>query len=135
MPPDWRAFKRYCEEMAASDALGVGRPARETARFLLTPPRGVMGPFVRSYGVLTTGLLPPRVREGYELPFGPAEEASFQRTLVGIERVWPRIPERLRWVPDYVEARRRIAGRPRPDRVGRAVQRLILNSIKPQGAG
>ena len=135
MPPDWPSFKQYCEEMASGDALGVGRPARETARFLLTPPRGVMGPFVRSYAALTTGLLPQRVREGFALPFGPAEEASFQRTIVAVERAWPWIPERLRWVPDYVEARRRIAGRPRPDRVGRAVQQLILSSVKPQRAG
>ena len=135
MPYDWPAFKRYCEEMAAGDELGVGRPARETARFLLTPPRGALGPFVRSYSALTTGLLPPRIREGFGLPFGPVEEASFQRTLWAVERAWPLLPDRARWVPDYVEARRRLDGRPRPDKLGRAVQQMILSSVKPQRAG
>ena len=131
LPADWPAFKRYCEEMAAGDALAVGRPARETARFLLTPPRGVLGPFMRGYAALTTGLLPPRIREGFGLPFGPAEEASFHRTLWAVTRGWPLLPDRARWVPDYVEARRRLDGRPRRDRLGRAVQQLILGSIKP----
>lgn len=135
MPPDWPSFKRYCEEMVSGDALGVGQPARETARFLLTPPRGALGPFMRSYAALTTGLLPPRLREGFGLPFGRAEEASFQRALGVVKRVWPRLPDRLRWVPDYVEALRRLDGRPRPDKVGRAVQQLILSSVKPQRAG
>jgi uncharacterized protein (DUF2236 family) len=135
MPADWPAFKLYCEEMTSSDALAVGRPARETARFLLTPPRGLAGPFVRGYGALTTGLLPARIREGFGLSFGPAEEASFRRTLRAVERLWPRLPDRLRWVPDYVEARRRLDGRPRPDTLGRAVQQRILNSLKPQRAG
>ena len=48
---------------------------------------------------------------------------------------WRHIPERLRWVPDYVEARRRLDGRPRPDTLGRAVQQRILDGIKPQRAG
>lgn len=135
MPPDWPAFKRYCDEMTSGDALAVGRPARETARFLLTPPRGVLGPFMRGYAALTTGLLPPRIREGFGLPFGPAEQASFRRTLRAVERLWPLLPDRLRWVPDYVEARRRLEGRPRPDKVGRAVQQRILGSVKPQRAG
>lgn len=131
MPADWPAFKRYCEEMASGSALAVGRPALETARFLLAA-EGPTGPFKRVYATLTTGLLPPRVREGYELPFGPAEEATYRSTLRAVERAWPLIPERMRWVPDYVEARRRVAGRPRPDRLGRAVQQAILSSIKPR---
>ncbi len=135
LPPDWPAFKAYCADMASSDALAVGRPALDTARFLLTPPRGALAPLMRGYGALTTGLLPPRVREGYGLPFGPGEQASFQRTLRGVALGWRHIPERLRWVPDYVEARRRLDGRPRPDTLGRAVQQRILDGIKPQRAG
>jgi hypothetical protein len=38
----------------------------------------------------------------------------------------------MRWVPDYVEARRRLAGRPRPDKLGRTVQQIILNSVRPR---
>jgi uncharacterized protein (DUF2236 family) len=134
MPPDWPAFKRYCEEMAVGDALAVGRPARETARFLLSEAQGVTRPFMRGYTALTTGLLPPHVREGYGLPFGRAEEASYQRTRCAVERLWPLLPDRLRWIPDYVEARSRLEGRPRPDKLGRAVQQLILSSVKPRSA-
>jgi uncharacterized protein (DUF2236 family) len=132
LPADWPAFKRYCEEMASGDALAVGRPALETARFLLAAPPGVLGPFKRVYAALTTGLLPPRIRAGYELPFGPAEQATYRRTLRAVERAWPLLPGRARFLPEYIEARRRIAGRPRPDRLGRSVQQLILNSIKPR---
>lgn len=132
LPPDWPAFKRYCEDTAASIALAVGRPARETARFLLSQTRTVTRPFMRVYTALTTGLLPPRIREGYGLPFGRAEEATYRGTLRAVERAWPLLPDRLRWVPDYVEARRRLAGRPRPDKLGRTVQQMILNSVRPR---
>ena len=132
LPPDWPAFKRYCEDMAASDALAVGRPARETARFLLSDTRAMTRPFMRVYSALTTGLLPPRIREEYGLPFGPAEEATYRGTLRAVKRVWPLLPDRTRWVPDYVEARRRLAGRPREDRLGRSVQQMILSSVRPR---
>jgi uncharacterized protein (DUF2236 family) len=132
LPADWPAFKRYCADMAASDALAVGRPARETAGFLLSQTRTMTRPFMRVYAALTTGLLPPRIREGYGLPFGPAEEATYRSTLRAVARVWPLLPERTRWVPDYVEARRRVAGRPRTDKLGRSVQQMILSSIRPR---
>jgi uncharacterized protein (DUF2236 family) len=132
LPPDWPAFQRYCADTAASDALAVGRPARETASFLLSQARTVTRPFMRVYTALTTGLLPPPIREGYGLPFGPVEEATFRGTLRAVKRVWPHLPERTRWVPDYVEARRRLAGRPRRDRLGRSVQQMILSSVRPR---
>jgi uncharacterized protein (DUF2236 family) len=87
---------------------------------------------MRAYGALTSGLLPPRIREGYGLPFGPAEQASCARTLRAVKSAWPLVPDRFRWIPDYVEARRRLEGRARPDKLGRAVQQLILSSVKPR---
>jgi uncharacterized protein (DUF2236 family) len=134
LPPDWPAFKRYCEEACEGDMLAVGRPARETARFLLSEARGLSRPFMRAYTALTAGLLPPRIREGYGLPFGRAEEAACSGALRAVATAWPLLPGRMRWIPDYVEALRRIEGRPRPDRLGRAVQQRILNSIRPRGA-
>jgi uncharacterized protein (DUF2236 family) len=131
-PADWTAFKAYCARMFASDTLAVGGPAREIAGFLLAAPRPALGPLLRWYENLTAGLLPPRIREGYGLGWSRADELVYRSSLGALRRGWPRIPLRLRRVPEYVEAMHRLEGRPRPDRMGRGLWKLVLQSVKPR---
>ncbi|MFT3772024.1 MAG: oxygenase MpaB family protein [Minicystis sp.] len=132
VPPDWPAFEAYCARMVASDALAVGRPAREIAGFLMAPASPLIRPAMRWYGTLTAGMLPPRIREAYGLPFGRADQLAYAASLRALRSTWPRIPARLRFRPEYHEAVRRIEGRPGPDRLGRGIEQLVLRVVRPR---
>jgi uncharacterized protein (DUF2236 family) len=133
LPATWREFEAYCARMYATDELAVGRPARQIGEFLLSDRRPPLGPFVRWYRVLTAGMLPPRLREGFGLSFSAEDERAYRKSIAALRRGWRFIPEHLRLRPEYIEARRRIAGKPRAARVERALEQVVLRVIKPTG--
>lgn len=134
MPRTYSDFEGYCARMFASDELSVGKPAKEIAGFLFSPSSRAMRPAMHWYRILTAGLLPPRIRDAYDMPFGRAEQAVYAASVAAIRRAWPRIPERLRRRPEYTEAQRRLAGRPGPDQVGRTVEKVLLRAVRPRAA-
>jgi uncharacterized protein (DUF2236 family) len=134
LPKDWSAFQAYIARMVASDELGVGRPAREVGTFLLSAPSAPMVPVMRWYTTLTAGMLPPRIREQYALAFTRTDAIVYRASVSALRATWKHLPERLRLRPEYVEARRRLAGRPRPDRVGRALEHALLRAVRPRDA-
>lgn len=131
MPKDWRAFEAYMRETMESETITVGRPALELRRFLLQPPRPAAAPFVAWYTIFTAGLLPPRLREQLELPWGAREKAIFDRSLPLLRLGYRATPRRLRYFPDYVEACRRLEGKPGRDRFGRFLERIAMKAIEP----
>ena len=130
LPPDWDAFRVYFDAMVASDELAVGGPARDVGTFLLSAPSAPMVPVMRWYTTLTAGMLPPPVRAGYGLPWSAVDERIYAASLRALRLGWSRLPERLRLRPEYLEARRRLVGRPRVDRVGRALQAALLRTVR-----
>jgi uncharacterized protein (DUF2236 family) len=114
LPPDWRSFCAYFEQMAQSDTLTVTSEARSIARRLLEG-ADLWLPVPRSYRALTAGLMPRALRDGFDLRYGDAEQRSAQRLLRRVKRAHPLLPERLRYVGPYFEALARTAGRPAPD--------------------
>lgn len=114
LPPDWAGFAAYAEEVRGSSLLAVDDAARRTADLLLRGRGGAPG-MPRWYEALTAHLLPEGVREGFRLPYGPAERLTAERVLAVARRLAPLLPDRLRHVGAYQEARARLAGRPRPD--------------------
>lgn len=131
MPRSHEEFAAYVRDTLESETITVGRPALEMRRFLLQPPRAVHGPLVAWYRVFTAGLLTPRLRAQLDLPFGPREEAIFARSVPLLRAAYRATPRRLRYFPDYVEARRRLAGKPPRDRFGRLLERIALKAIEP----
>jgi uncharacterized protein (DUF2236 family) len=131
LPTSFPAFERYCSQMLASDEIAIGRPARDLAHFLLMSPSGWAHPVMRWNATITAGLLPPCIRQAYGLCWSGADQLIYKGSMQALRRSWPRLPERLRYVPAYVEARHRLEGRPRPDRFGRAVEQMILRAIQP----
>jgi len=131
-PRTWADFTAYCARTVASDEIAVGAPAREIARFLMAPSRPAMRPVMRWFEAFTAGMLPPRVRDGFGLRFGRAEQLVHAASLRAIRRGWAHIPARLRRRPEYTEAQRRLAGRPRPDRIGRTLERMVLSAVRPR---
>jgi len=110
LPADWPAFEAYYEGMLASGAIAITRPAREMAEFLLTPPHPAIGPVWRWYTMATSAILPAKVRRDYGLKFGSLDEATFDASIAALRRAYPLLPHRLRHVPQFLEAERRLSG-------------------------
>jgi uncharacterized protein (DUF2236 family) len=125
LPADWTAFAAYNDAMLRSDTLTVSAAARDIAGELLLRP----GHWLRApswYRAMTASLLPPRLREGFALPFGAREQARAERAIARIRRTYPLLPARLRYVAPYHEALARLAGRSRADPLTRLLNRLWI---------
>jgi uncharacterized protein (DUF2236 family) len=130
LPRDWKAFAEYNRRMWESDTLCVGRPAGEIAEYLFRPAHPALKPLADWYRLMTAGLLPERIRRQYGFEYGLAERALFETSLRALRAVHPSLPSRLRYLPAYVAARRRLAGKTGPDLVGQALQRAVLSMLK-----
>lgn len=131
LPASWRAFERYWTDIVDSDVLAVTEPAAEIGRFLMTPPNRAMRGFSRWYRAVTAGLLPPSLRDPFGLRFGRRERLLYRASVRVIRRGYGTLPGRLRYVPAYVEAQRRLEGQQGPDRFGRTVEKLLLSALEP----
>jgi uncharacterized protein (DUF2236 family) len=125
LPADWAAFCAYTQKTIASGTLAVSPAARQMARRLLSS-AGTWLPVPGSYRALTAQLLPPVLREQFELPFGAAEARAARRLVAWARRIYPRLPARLRYVGPYHEAQQRLAGRRHPDLLARLSNRLWI---------
>jgi uncharacterized protein (DUF2236 family) len=125
LPQSWADFARYFDDMFSSDTIAVGRAARTIATELFcgagTSPRAPSW-----YRALTASLLPPRLRDAFELPYGPSELRSVERVLTVFRHVHPWMPARLRYVAPYHEALARLAGRNRPAPLTRVLNRFWI---------
>jgi uncharacterized protein (DUF2236 family) len=125
LPQSWPDFARYVDDMFSSDTLAVGSAARSIAVELFCGAgTRLRAPFW--YRALTASLLPPRLRDAFELPHGPSELRSVERVLTVFRHVHPWVPARLRYVAPYHEALARLAGRDRPARLTRVLNRLWI---------
>jgi uncharacterized protein (DUF2236 family) len=133
LPADLDAFEDYLDEMLRPGGpIEVGDVARDLASSILHPPLGpavaAAGfPFDRLAGIADAipsrayawlfwpaiGLLPPRVREGYGLPWGLRQKAV-ATWLVATWAAWrPVLPPNFRQMPQALRADRRVgAGEP-----------------------
>jgi len=132
LPADWSELERYNREMWASDTLAVSRPAAEMARFLLTPRRPWLRALIDEYEVLTAGIMPRRLREEYGLAYSPHRFRRATNRLRMIRRMTPR---RLRYIPSYTEAQRRLQGMDARDRVGEFFYQGMMKLLLPPGSG
>jgi uncharacterized protein (DUF2236 family) len=127
VPPDWASFQRYVQGMLGGDVLEVTPPAVEMGRFAMRPLLPGTGPLARRYAELTAWWLPPRLAEGFGLARGGERgRLRAEATLRRLARVWRRLPRRVRYLPAYVEARRRLAGRTDRDPVGELLSRVLI---------
>ncbi|HEX7088025.1 MAG TPA: oxygenase MpaB family protein [Vicinamibacterales bacterium] len=107
VPQSKAELDAYLARMEASGTILVGPTARELAARVLAPPFGPLaGPVVRANRLVTTALLPPRLRREYGLPWGPAEHRAFARRVRLLRTARRLTPRLVRWWP---EARRALA--------------------------
>jgi uncharacterized protein (DUF2236 family) len=112
-PPSLEAFDGYLAGMINGPDLIVDRRARELGAAVVRPPiLGLPGLTWFPLEAVTAGLLPPRLREDYGLPWGPAQRALFASLRRGLPGVLPLLPDQLRIMRPARAANRRASSRP-----------------------
>lgn len=123
-PRDWTGFEQYMNSSLQSDMIGVTTVTRQMGHRLQDGAGlAVKPPFW--YRALTVELLPLRLREEFQFPFGEGERRSAGRALRWIRRVHPYLPAVMRFVGPYNEALSRANGK-RPGIATRLANRIWI---------
>ena len=103
------AFDAYMQGMIDSREVAVGTEARRMADLVLRPSfRGVPRLAFAPLSVITAGLLPPALREGYGLKWGRPQRAAFAACRTALPRVVAMAPGAVRLLPPARQAYRRL---------------------------
>ncbi|MET4257602.1 uncharacterized protein (DUF2236 family) [Bradyrhizobium sp. S3.12.5] len=129
LPADWSGFAAYAAAMTQSDTLTVSPAAREIAAQIFGGARPWLRP-PRWYRALTASLLPERLRAGFGFELDEQHAKSADNALRWIKRVYPKLPDRLRYVGPYQEAQARLRGEPQLDWMTRCLNRAWIG--RPQ---
>jgi uncharacterized protein (DUF2236 family) len=129
LPADWAGFAAYTAAMTASDTLTVSPAAREIAAQIFGGARPWLRP-PRWYRALTASLLPEPLRAGFGFELDERDARSADKALRWVRRVYPKLPDRLRYVGPYQEAQARLRGEPQPDWMTRCLNRAWIG--RPQ---
>jgi uncharacterized protein (DUF2236 family) len=109
LPRDVAALRAYVAGMLGSGEIAVGAQARRIAGELLAPlGPPVLRPLEALFQLPIAGLLPPRLRAAYGLPWGPGHARALRVSAALTRRLRPWLPAALcRW-PQARAAERRI---------------------------
>lgn len=124
LPPDWASFESYVGIMCESDVLTVSTSARDIVQRIFSGAATRVAP-PHWYRALTAQMLPERLRDAFDLPFGDVECRSAEQVLRWIGRLYPALPTALRTVGPCQEAAARIRGR-EPGLVTRLLNRAWI---------
>lgn len=125
LPADWSGFSAYTAAMAQSDTLTVSPAAREIAAQIFGGARPWLRP-PRWYRALTASLLPERLRAGFGFELDERDTRAADNALRWIKRVYPKLPDRLRYVGPYQETQARLRGELHPDWMTRCLNRAWI---------
>jgi uncharacterized protein (DUF2236 family) len=107
IPPSLAAFDRYMIEILANETIAVGPTARRLAEQILCPRPWLIKPGGPIFRLVTTGLLPEKLRRGYGLTWNGRRERTLALAAGVIRGLLPLIPSPLRVVPHARRAERR----------------------------
>ncbi|OOC56054.1 MULTISPECIES: oxygenase MpaB family protein [Nocardiopsis] len=96
-PTSLAEFDAYWDRSVAG--LHVGEEARRITEQLFHPESLPLRPLMRVQSLLTGGLLPPRLREQFAIPWSDARQRRFDRVVRVTRAVYPRIPRPVRFLP------------------------------------
>ncbi|WP_103940762.1 oxygenase MpaB family protein [Thermomonospora echinospora] len=120
MPAGYREFREYYAHMV--NTLQINDASRYIADGVLHPTNLplIMRPALVPIRLITSGLMPPPIREQYGWKWNAFREFQFHLLMRGLSLVYPRLPERVRTLPREIYLRqtrkilrRQINGRPR----------------------
>lgn len=110
LPRSFGELGRYMDAMLSSRAITVTDNARMLARDVLYPPAGLAAPVLSLVRLQTVGLLPPKIREDYGLPWSARRERLLGVS-TGLARTVLRVtPPIVRHWPAARRAHRRTVG-------------------------
>jgi uncharacterized protein (DUF2236 family) len=124
MPPDLVSFRAYVERMCEEELEATPTALRGKAMFgnPATIPQDYLPRWlwrivatlpIRLTVFMSVGVMPPVIRERMGYTWTATDERRFRRTAKAIRRLWPLLPERIRYNP---YARRGFARDGRPQR-------------------
>jgi uncharacterized protein (DUF2236 family) len=134
LAPDWKSFLAYRNAMTESDVLTVSPAARDIAQKIFSGAATRIRP-PTWYRALTAQMPPDRLRVAYELLFEDAERRSAGHALKWMRRTYPLLPDRLRTVGPYQEARARMNGRDRVSLTTRWLNQLWIGQPSMSRSG
>ncbi len=103
------AFDGYLRGMIERGDVAVGDDARRIGRLVLEPRLpGVPTVAFAPLRAITAGLLPKPLRDDFDLPWGPAQRATFAACKLVLPRLVRVAPEPIRWLPPARQAYRRL---------------------------
>jgi len=135
IPKDWNAFQQYMETMLNSDQIVARRVGREMGDMVFNL-GGPLQPALSWLKLMTAFMLTPRLAREFGLPDDtPANRRKYDRGLKLVRAVYTRLPERVRVIPSYIEAQRRLAGKEHADLLTQGFNRLLLGQRELVSAG
>ena len=110
-PTDFAGLRRYVAAEIAKGEVRVSPLGREMGRATLYPPAAwfVPRPVFDTSALVTAALLPAALREQFGLPWSLRHRAAFEVFARAVRAAVPRLPDRVRYVPQALEARKRVA--------------------------
>jgi uncharacterized protein (DUF2236 family) len=113
LPGSYPDFEAYVHRTLQGPELAIQEPARELAAAVFDGwLRGLPRPPACAVRLLTAGLLPERVREGFGLPWGRREQQHYAALRRVVQAAVPCLPPTIRFWPHYHVALRRVAAAP-----------------------
>jgi uncharacterized protein (DUF2236 family) len=107
MPSSLAAFDRYVIDIVASETIAVGSTARRLAEQVLYPRPWILKPAGPVFRLVTAGLLPEKLRDGYGLKWDEKRQKRFSLAARAIRGLLPLVPSALRIVPNARKSERR----------------------------
>jgi uncharacterized protein (DUF2236 family) len=96
IPPTFGDFQEYMGRMFESDVLTPDQASRDIAKYVMSAPTKQTRPTFGWLRIMTAGLLPPRIRHGYQFEWGAIERAVFASSMRALRAGVPRLPPELR---------------------------------------
>jgi uncharacterized protein (DUF2236 family) len=109
LPENWKAFTRYTKCMCNGDTneLKINNNTMALAEHIFNPSilLKLPGKFYKSF---TTHILPESVRKLYKLEYGLKQKFIYESIYQTLKPAYRLLPKRLRYVPEYGQALKRI---------------------------
>ena len=100
VPVSLEDFNSYMERMLAGGEIGVGPTAGALAEEILYPRPWILRPAAPVFRLITAGLLPQPLRQGYGIEWNKPRENRFSMVATVFRRLLPLVPRPLRVVPN-----------------------------------
>jgi uncharacterized protein (DUF2236 family) len=107
-PTKWSELHDYVERRIESLAPLVGEAARKQVDMLFKPKASLVHPIFGQLRLITAEMLPAPLQRAFRMELNPQERMLARSWIFAAEKVVPRLPSPLRYVPAYHQAQWRM---------------------------